>query len=351
MWLKWVKDLKKSLSKDKSQRKPEGNDEVAKNPPERGADETSPQDASDVPANTQTDTNTKVPETSPETDASEATNSVSDEMLSEVVDTSGDAQGKDASKVSETVSETATDEVTEQPDVLADEMSSEAVLDMTGDVQEKDNGEAPETVSETATDEVTEQPDVLVDINQNLGALRQLFQEQIANNQNQIKMFDAIYREMNDYKENFLLESLHKPVIHNLINLYDSFTTLESQFDGILKPLNGTDEIRPQEFSEALLQFQKNLKNVRVELVEVLYRIDATPYEEHPETLNRKLHSTIARKPTDTPEQHQRVAEIHKVGFYWRDKVFRREEVTIFHYTPLTIEEGEELKEGDETDG
>ena len=57
-------------------------------------------------------------------------------------------------------------------------------------------------------------------------------------------MFDATYREMKEYKENFLLEAHHKPVIHDLIRFYDSLKQVESQFDRIL---DGMEEIRPSD--------------------------------------------------------------------------------------------------------
>ena len=67
----------------------------------------------------------------------------------------------------------------------------------------------------------------LTEMNQTLAALQDLFEKQITRNQNQTQMYDKMYAEMKDYKESFLLEVLHKPVIHNLIQLYDSFISLE----------------------------------------------------------------------------------------------------------------------------
>ena len=61
-------------------------------------------------------------------------------------------------------------------------------------------------------------------------------------------------------------------------------------------------------------------------------RLDVTPYEEPLETLDRKLHKTVEVRPADRPELDRKVAKVHKTGFYWRDKVFRPEEVTIFQY-------------------
>ena len=167
--------------------------------------------------------------------------------------------------------------------------------------------------------------DGLAEVNRTLLELRNLFEQQIARNQNQGRMFDATYREMKEYKENSLLEAHHKPVIRDLIRFYDNLKQLESQFDRIL---DGMEEIRPG----GLSRFRQNLENVGFELEEVLYRLDVTPYEEPLETLDRKLHKTVEVRPADRPELDRKVAKVHKTGFYWRDKVFRPEEVTIFQY-------------------
>ena len=167
-------------------------------------------------------------------------------------------------------------------------------------------------------------------IQQSLSTLQELFEKQIARNQNQTEMFDKIYAEMKDYKESFLLEVLHKPIIHNLIQLYDSYVLLESQLDAILND----EAVVP----ESLLQYQKNLENFRYKLEEVLYRLDVTPYAETTKSLDRQLHKTRQTISTDDPELDKTIAEVHKVGFNWRDKVFRPEEVTIYRYSNSTQE-------------
>ena len=169
----------------------------------------------------------------------------------------------------------------------------------------------------------------LAEVHESLSELRTLFESKIARNRSQSKMFEALYQEMKDYKENFLLEAIHKPIIKNLIMLYDSFALLESQLD---KLIDENKKIRTDEVK----QFRTNLENVRFQLLEVLYRMDVTPYEQRPEQLDRKLHKTLETIPTDNPEQDGKVAQVHKIGFYWRDKVFRPEEVTIYRYMPPT---------------
>ncbi len=202
----------------------------------------------------------------------------------------------------------------------------------------KDITDKPTALSDANATDTLPPSDELAGIHQILADLQEHFGNQIARNQNQMKMFDAMYGEMKGYKENFLLEALHKPVIQNLIQLYDSFVELESQCKDMLGKRR---KIQPKKLSKQLQQFHKNLENALVELVEVLYRMDVTPYESGSEKLepgseklDRKLHKTLDVVPTADPEKDQTVAEVHKTGFYWREKVFRPEEVTIYRYTP-----------------
>ena len=262
-----------------------------------------------------------------------------------------------------------------------------------GDSLPDETGEDAQTEPESGETSTGEppakkpEPDVeytrtLASVDQHLSKLEELFTSQIARNQNQKQMFDTIYREMKDYKENSLMEAFHKPIIHNLIQFYDNFVEVEAQLDDINSVIESLGSLfndafveqRPKEAAEKLPQtwkalegriadFRNNMANVRFELVEVLYRIDVEPYEEEPsEKLDRKLHKTLETQPTDDPDQNQNVAEVHKIGFYWGEKVIRPAEVTILRYTPPaneseevpseeSVSENATEEKGDKTDG
>ncbi|RKU29338.1 nucleotide exchange factor GrpE [Candidatus Poribacteria bacterium] len=201
------------------------------------------------------------------------------------------------------------------------------------DVQSIDSDDTVDTDEEIPMDNLeVHQTNTLTEITQSLAVLLELFEKHISGNQNQVQMFDKMYTEMKDYKESFLLEVLHKPVIHNLIQLYDSFVSLESQLTNLI------DENSDNTLSNELGQYSRNLQNFRFELEEVLYRIDVTPYKDSPDTLDRQLHKTRKVISTDDPNLDQKVAEVHKIGFYWREKVFRPEDVTIYRYVSSTAD-------------
>ncbi len=225
------------------------------------------------------------------------------------------------------------------------------------DLKENNDTAESEQIQESTTN-LTEQadqteliqPNAISEVRQSLAALQDLFEKQISRNQNQTEMFDKLYAEMKDYKESFLLEVLHKPIIHNLIQLYDSFVSLESQFDDIG---SGNDE----DMKIVLTQYRKNLENFRFKLEEVLFRMDVSPYTESSDTLDRQLHKTRKVIPSDNPEQDRKIAEVHKIGFNWRGKVFRPEEVTIYRYNSTSQESDDNVnpstisEKGGSTDG
>lgn len=193
---------------------------------------------------------------------------------------------------------------------------------------------ASKTVATTPNSSETSPPDRLAEVHQTLEGLQELFEKQISKGQ---QMFDALYEEMAGYKNNFILEEFHKPVISALLPVYDSFVALESQLGGIL---DAQEDVR----SGKLTQFQQNLENTRHQLLEALRLLDVHPYPD-PESrrkLDKELHKTIKVIEVDTAEKDFEIETSHRTGFFWRGKMFRPEDVTIYRYNPPKTEEGEE---------
>lgn len=202
---------------------------------------------------------------------------------------------------------------------------------------ETDATTVPSTLAEPNSSE-TSPPDRLAEVHQTLAALEELFKKQISNNQqSQKEMFKMLYEEMTGYKENFVHKEFHKPVIGDLLPVYDSFESLESQLRDIL---NAQEEVR----SEKLTDFQENLKNARFQLLEALHRLGVRRYDnDKPQKkLDPKLHKAVAVSKVDTAEKDLEIETVHRIGFYFRGEVFRPEEVTVYRYNPPKTEEGEE---------
>ena len=174
--------------------------------------------------------------------------------------------------------------------------------------------------------------------------LRERFDDEIAGNDLQRNAFDALHAELQGYRESFLNE-LHKPVIQNLVRLYDSFLRLEETL-----PAAGGRQAGPsvEEFSGRLGDFIHNMKNFRVELTEVLARLDVETYEdrhgvdetERLRKLDRKLHRPVKVETTPEADRNNEVLQVHKRGFYWRGRVLRPADVTILRHQPAATGDG-----------
>ncbi|MBI5308232.1 MAG: nucleotide exchange factor GrpE [Planctomycetes bacterium] len=123
------------------------------------------------------------------------------------------------------------------------------------------------------------------------------------------KAIDKLSEELKLYRDNFIFQS-QKPVFVEMIMLYDSL----EQTLSIL-------EDSQSHTTDTCLTVKNNLRNIKEELLEILYRRDVTPFVEHPETLDYKLHKTVGTVTTGVEGENNKVESIRKAGFRWNDKV------------------------------
>ena len=134
------------------------------------------------------------------------------------------------------------------------------------------------------------------------------------------KAIDKLSEELKLYRDNFIFQS-QKPVFVELIMLYDN----------LAQTLNLLEDSQPHD-ADTCLTVKNNLRNIKEELLEILYRRDVTPFVDHPETLDYKLHKTVGTVTTGVEGENNKVEAIRKTGFCWNDKVIRPEEVVIKKY-------------------
>jgi len=128
------------------------------------------------------------------------------------------------------------------------------------------------------------------------------------------QLFDSLHAELLKYRDNFLHESLQKPFIHDLVNLYDDLAALGQQ-------LRNASEERG-----CIAQWRNNLENAIHSLVEILHRFEVKEIESK-ERVDRSYHKILSYEPADSPEQDGRIVMRVKRGFVWRGKLLRPEEV------------------------
>lgn len=145
------------------------------------------------------------------------------------------------------------------------------------------------------------------------------------------QLFNALHRELKDYKESFILETLHKPLARDLIALHDDLTEIYSQMETFQKTL---ESVPGQE--AAALCVCDHLKNVGVNfhhaihfLLEIMARMEVMPIERSTGRLNRKTQRAVSVELTGLESQDGEVVRSLKQGFAWRERIVRAEEVVI----------------------
>ncbi len=131
------------------------------------------------------------------------------------------------------------------------------------------------------------------------------------------RLFDSLHQEMIKYRDNFLLESLQKPFIRDLLGLFDDLSAISTQ-------LNSERETEAEE--PKVTQWRENIENAIHSLLEILHRLEVIELEPR-ERLDRTLHKVVSLEPTENPEEDELIIARLRRGFTWREKVLRPEEV------------------------
>ena len=126
------------------------------------------------------------------------------------------------------------------------------------------------------------------------------------------KLFDSLHTELISYRDNFVRDSLQKPVIRDLVVLFDDLSKICAQAEAP--------------------QLRTNLENLLHFLVEIFHRLEVTEIESH-EMVDRTLHKVVGMEETDAPEENGRIVSRLKKGFLWQGKVLRPEEVVVRRFS------------------
>jgi molecular chaperone GrpE len=146
------------------------------------------------------------------------------------------------------------------------------------------------------------------------------------------KLFDSLHEELINYRDNFVRDSLQKPVIRDLLVLFDDLNKIVEQVEASPNSGEGTTSA----------QLRNNLDNTLHFLVEIFHRLEVVEIESN-ETVDRTLHRIISIEKAESAEEDGQIAKRLKRGFMWRDKVLRPEEVVVKRFaapeeTPPTPE-------------
>jgi molecular chaperone GrpE (heat shock protein) len=135
------------------------------------------------------------------------------------------------------------------------------------------------------------------------------------------QLFDSLHEELISYRDNFVRDALQKPVIRELIVLFDDLNRIVMQ----LENADGSDPGRAQ--------VRDNISNTLHFLVEILHRLEVVEIEAI-DKVDRQLHRVITVEPTEAPEDDGNIVRRLKRGFTWHGKVLRAEEVVVQRFQP-----------------
>lgn len=151
-------------------------------------------------------------------------------------------------------------------------------------------------------------------------------------------MFSALHQELKGYKDGFLLQTVHRPIIRDLVTLYDDVSELHRQLVEIApSPASQTEEkAESNPILERVRQIATNVANNLEFIIEVLARLEVTIMPPGPEKLDKLAQKVVSLETTSCQEEDGLVVRSVKRGFLWKDAILRPEEVVIkrFRQTP-----------------
>ena len=148
-------------------------------------------------------------------------------------------------------------------------------------------------------------------------------------------MFSALHEELKGYKDGFLLQSVYRPIIRDLVSVYDDLTEIHRQITEAIADGSGDAEgpAATKKLLDRMRTMEMNLGHNVEFVLEVLARLEVTQFPVGTGKLDKARQRAVAVEPTDNPEDDTLVVRIVKRGFLWHERVLRPEEVVVkrFH--------------------
>lgn len=134
------------------------------------------------------------------------------------------------------------------------------------------------------------------------------------------RLFNSLHEELRGYRDNFLRDSLQKPFIRDLIQLFDDLNALAVQMDDSGATRKGRQG--------KVAQWSANLGNVIHAVVEILHRLEVKQIEPK-EKAERAFHKIVSFEPAATQAEDGQIVRRVKAGFIWHEQLLRPEEVVV----------------------
>ena len=152
-------------------------------------------------------------------------------------------------------------------------------------------------------------------------------------NKNEInqQLFDALHQELKGYKDGFILEVLQKPLVRDLITLYDDMAEIHRQMESFLAGMesDAKSNAAPVPIVVHVKNTRTNLHHVMQFLVEIMARMEVNLMEPSLGKLNKTTQRAVSVELADNESEDGDIARSLKPGFMWRERIVRAEEVVI----------------------
>ncbi len=169
------------------------------------------------------------------------------------------------------------------------------------------------------------------DIPQLVLGLREVLEQKNGVNQ---RMFDALHQELKGYKDGFLLETVHRPIIRDLISLYDDLAEIHRQIGGEICEQMAAGGMEFAALIERMKTMETNVGHKLEFIVEVLARLEVTLLPVGEGKLDKRMQRAVAVEITEDVEEDTLIVRTAKRGFAWNDRVLRAEEVVMKKWKP-----------------
>jgi molecular chaperone GrpE (heat shock protein) len=143
------------------------------------------------------------------------------------------------------------------------------------------------------------------------------------------RMFDALHEELKGYKDGFLLESVHKPIIRDLITIYDDLANIHHQMQDAVADAAKLPAEVANKLLERLKTMDTNIEHNCEFIIEVLARLEVTPLPNGVGKLDMHTQKAVAVEIAEDPDEDGNIVRHVKRGFFWKGRAFRVEEVVI----------------------
>ena len=144
-------------------------------------------------------------------------------------------------------------------------------------------------------------------------------------------MFSALHEELKGYKDGFLLQSVYRPIIRDLVSIYDDLTEIHRQITAAISDGSDAADVSDgtKKVFERMRTMEMNLGHNVEFILEVLARLEVTQIPVGAGKLDKCRQRAVAVEPTEDADDDTLVVRVVKRGFLWHERVLRPEEVVV----------------------